>query len=276
MTAFSHHRSRGSHAARLRVAGALAAWVACSGAWADFAVGLSPPRFEVQVESGQVSRQVLTIINGSEQPADLSVKTADWAYDGRGGVDFQEPLQPGSCRPWVAIERHQIHVAGGGQYKFRFEITPPPGTAAGECRFALMIEGAEGHVQAGSVDLPLGARMAAVVYAEIGSAKPALHILGTHMGTVEGRATPMVDIRNDGSAHGRLSGFLTGEDAAHTRYDLEPDPAPILPGETRAIALIATRPGAPTQPVGVHAPAKVSGTLEAGDQKLPLDEWVAP
>ena len=86
----------------------------------------------------------------------------------------------------------------------------------------------------------------------------------------------LVVLRNDGNAHGRLGGFLTGKDASGITFDLEPDTAPILPGETRAISLIATRHGAPDKAVGVTPPIRVEGTLEIGDQKLPLDISVEP
>ena len=52
-----------------------------------------------------------------------------------------------SCRPWVAIERREITVPGGGRYRFRFEVEPPADAPPRECRFALMIEGDEQTAQ---------------------------------------------------------------------------------------------------------------------------------
>ena len=52
-------------------------------------------------------------------------------------------LRPGSCRPWVAIDRSDLTIPGGGRARFRFEVTPPADAPTGECRFALMIEGDE-------------------------------------------------------------------------------------------------------------------------------------
>lgn len=101
-----------------------------------FAALVSPPRFEVRAKAGDRSRQVVEISNASGQPARLNIKTADWALEPDYSVSFNDALQPGSCRPWVAIERREITIPGGGKYRYRFEISPPADATAGECRFA--------------------------------------------------------------------------------------------------------------------------------------------
>ena len=44
-------------------------------------------------------------------------------------------------------------------------------------------------------------------------------------------------VENTGTAHGRLSAFLSGTDAAGKKREFSPATLPILPGETRRIAL---------------------------------------
>ncbi len=44
-------------------------------------------------------------------------------------------------------------------------------------------------------------------------------------------------VRNSGTAHGRLTGFLSGTDAAGNKLEFTPSTLPILPGETRGIPL---------------------------------------
>src|SRR5690348_17637502 len=69
-----------------------------------FAGLVSPPRFELRAKPGEVLHEVLDIGNDAAVPDEFSVSTADWRLNDQGGVEFQEPLQPGSCRPWVRIE----------------------------------------------------------------------------------------------------------------------------------------------------------------------------
>ena len=78
---------------------------------AEFAVAVSPPRFELQMKPGERSRHVLEISNASAEPNRLSVKTADWSLGADDAVALYEELQPGSCRPSVVLERRELTVA---------------------------------------------------------------------------------------------------------------------------------------------------------------------
>ncbi|MHB1249029.1 MAG: COG1470 family protein, partial [Polaromonas sp.] len=227
---------------------------------AEFAVSASPPRFELTLKPGERSRQVLEITNASAQATTLGIKTADWTLGADNSVAFHEELQPGSCRPWVALERRELSVSSGRPYRFRFEIAPPADAKPGECRFAIMLEGQEqvGHA-AGGLDFPFSARLGVVVYVALGGAAPELSVVGSGVQNVNGKPTPVLQVRNSGAAHGRLAGFLSGTDAANTELEFAPASMPILPGETRGIALTATRPGDPDTQVQVQFPVTISG-----------------
>lgn len=231
---------------------------------AEFAVAISPPRFELEAKPGDVVRQTMEITNGAAQAAALSVKTADWTYEPDGGVNFREDLAPGSCRPWVTIERREVSVVAGRPYRFRFEVAAPPGTAPTECRFAILVEGQQESTSAGGLVVPFNARLAVIVYVGIGGVQPELSVVGTEVQTVDGKPTPVLRVRNTGQAHGRLEGFLAGTDARNTPLDFVARGYPILPGETRAIPLNATRQGDADAPVSVTFPVTVKGKLEWG------------
>lgn len=231
---------------------------------AEFAVAISPPRFELEAKAGDVLRQTMEITNGSAQAAALSLKTADWTYEQDGAVNFKEELAPGSCRPWVTIERRELTVTAGRPYRFRFEVAPPPGTPAMECRFALLVEGQQESTNAGGLVVPFNARLAVIVYVGIGGVQPELSVVGTEVQTVDGKQTPVLRVRNTGLAHGRLEGFLAGTDARNTPLDFVARGYPILPGETRAIPLNATRQGDADAPLTLTFPVTVKGKLEWG------------
>jgi hypothetical protein len=137
-----------------------------------FAAVVSPPRFELAVKPGERIRDVIEISNASDQPAKYRVRTGDWALGPDAGVTFSDAaLGPGSCRPWVAIERREILVPSGGRYRYRFEVQPPANTPAGECRFALLIEGDEHTVKTQSgLTVPVSGRIGVIVYVIVGQA----------------------------------------------------------------------------------------------------------
>lgn len=232
----------------------------------EFAVSASPPRFELTLKPGERSRQILEITNASAETNTLGIRTADWSLGTDNSVAFYEELQPGSCRPWVALERRELSVTRERPYRFRFEIQAPTDAKPGECRFAIMLEGQEQVGRAvGGLDFPFSARLGVVVYVAVGGAAPELSVVGAGVQTVNGKPTPVLQVRNSGSAHGRLLGFLSGTDASNTELEFAPASMPILPGETRAIALTATRPGDPDTVVQVQFPVTISGKLEWGN-----------
>ncbi|UJW80135.1 hypothetical protein [Hydrogenophaga sp. SL48] len=240
-----------------------------------FAAYITPPRFEVKVSPGQSLRQVLEIQHAGQQKGNYRIYTSDWTLNADNSVNFTDELAADSCRPWVAIERRELVIEPAARYRYRFEITPPPGTPARECRFALMVEGLEPALVQGSLNFPVGGRIGVIVYVAIGDAAPQLEIASTRVVTAGGKATAVVDVRNLGNAHGRLEGFVNGTDATGARFEMAPSDLPILPGETRAVTLIpVVEDGQPAPEV--RFPLVVKGKLEWGKNSVPLDTRFAP
>jgi len=253
----------------------LAAPVAAAG---EFALAVSPPRFEIELKPGERSRQVIEITNASATATSFGIKTADWLLAADNSVTFSDELQPGSCRPWVAIERRELIMAGGRPYRFRFEVEVPPDAKAGECRFAILLEGQEQLTRMESgPPIPFAARLGIVVYVAVAGAAPELSIAGAGVQPLNGQPTPLLQVRNSGTAHGRVAGFLTGTDASNTALEFSPANTPILPGETRAIFLNATRPGDPDSAAKIRFPVTVRGKLEWGKGKTQsIEQHFAP
>lgn len=238
----------------------------------EFSAAVSPPRFELAMDPGGRSRQVIEITNASGQPSTYHFRTADWTLDENAGVHFSDELAARSCRPWVAIERHELEVPAGGRYRFRFEVAPPADTPPRECRFAIMIEGDEQVARgADGLNLPVSGRIGVIVYVRVGDAAPDLQVVGAVVSDVNGRLLPVLQVNNLGDAHGRLTGFLQGTDASGRRLEFEPSTLPILPLETRAIALTAS--GQPETIVEIDFPVTIQGVLEWGSaQRLEINQ----
>jgi hypothetical protein len=252
---------------------AIAAYLPATALAQGFAAMVSPPRFELSARPGQTQRQVIEIANADLRSATYHLRTTDWALDANGVVRLSDPLADGSCRPWVAIERREITVPSGGRYRYRFEVTPPP-DAVGECRFALVIQGGAESVKAAqNVDIPISGQIAVIVYVTLNDAAPQLELVRTAVAEREGRRTPVLFVRNTGTAHGRLEGFLEGTDASGRRLDFTPSGLPVLPGETREIALNVAGEGERPE---IVFPITIRGTLEWGGKSTPLDARFAP
>lgn len=238
----------------------------------DFAAVVSPPRFEIRAQPGERTRQVVEITNAGPRPSRYHLHTTDWTLGADGGVTFSEELAPDSCRSWVAIERREIEVPGGGRYRYRFEVQPPPDATPGECRFALMIEGDPQTVQTESgLPVPVSGRIGVIVYVTVGEAAPDLQVVETKVTDTAGGTLPALTVRNTGNAHARLNGFLSGADARGRRLEFSPSTLPILPGETRLIPLTASDGSVPVTDLAF--PVQVGGVIEWGDgRRIEIDQ----
>jgi hypothetical protein len=239
----------------------------------EFSALVSPPRFEARAQPGETYRNVVEITNVSGQSASFVVRTADWTLDANGGAVFSDALAPGSCRPWVGIEAARITLQPQAKRRYRFEVAVPADAPAGQCRFALMIEG-DAQAIPGSVAPPVSGRIGVIVYLAVGDAAARLEVTGTARQTVEGQALPVLQVRNSGNAHGRPGGFLDGMAADGRKIVFTPSGLPVLPGETRAIVLTPQSDDPDEAAPAIAYPLRVRGRLEWEDGRLELDQLV--
>jgi hypothetical protein len=236
-----------------------------------FAALVSPPRFELGSQPGKTVRTVIEVSNRSTAPAHYLIHTADWTFSADFSVNFQDALLPDSCRPWVAVERPDIVVPGGGTLRYRFEVSVPADAPPGECRFAVMIEGAEPSIaRSKGLDMPVTGRIGVIVYLTVGEGAPDLEVFGPKVATLNGQQIPTLRVHNAGTAHGRMTGFLTGTDAKGVTYDFTPSDFPILPHEEREVFL--TPSTATDDHPKLTFPVTVKGVLEWGKRKTELNQ----
>lgn len=253
----------------------------------DFALSVSPPRFELSAQPGQTVRAVAELSNAAETATQLNFSTAEWELTPQGGVALSEALKPGSCRPWVAIERRQTLLQPKTQLRYRFEVTPPLDTAPTECRFAIVVSGAERQVSpGGNVTFPISGQIALIVYVAVGDVKPQIKVIKADVVSLNGVLTPVLMVENAGTAHGRLSAFLSGTDAKGVKREFAPSTLPILPGETRMIALnvdagedaieTGEQPVSDNHSAPIAYPLRMSGTINDTLSSFPFDGVFEP
>jgi P pilus assembly chaperone PapD len=237
---------------------------------APFEVAVSPSRTELVGKAGQRVGQSIQIYNVGGQVTALSFRTMDWTLSDKGELKFHDDLLPGSCRPWVTLERRTRQVAARANVPFRFQIDVPADAPRGECRFMIAIEGIEPAQQAtinsggASLSLPVSGRIAVTVYLAVGGAKPQLELLRIGSDSVRAQRQPVVTVRNNGDAHGRLDGALDSTDSNGQRLELVPDGAPILPGQTRVLTLSPKAPASGAVPT-LKYPLNLQGSLDWDD-----------
>ena len=257
--------SRASIIARLLAL--LWATAAAAALAAPFELAVAPSRFELAGKPGVRLGQSLDIHNLASATTEIAVHTLDWTYSEDGQITYHDALLPGSCRPWVVLERRSVSVAARSKRSFRFQIDPPPDAARGECRFMIALEGVEPAQQtfmrsgATSLSLPVTGRIAIAVYLMLAGAEPRLEIRQISMAGEPAARRPLVTVSNSGDAHGRLEGSLDATDSQGRSFELVPEATPILPGQTRTLALMPKAEDGEPAPQPLY-PVKASGTLD--------------
>lgn len=252
-----------------RCIGALAscALMATAAVAGPFEVAVSPTRLTINGDAGQRIGQSLKIYNLGAVPTALSFRTLDWSFTPTGELKFHDELLPGSCRPWVSLERRTSQMTARSNASFRFQVEVPAGTPRGECRFMIAVEGVDPAQQAqinsggASLSLPVSGRIAVAVYLAVGGATPKLELQQIGTDSLKKDRKPVVRITNTGDAHGRLDGVLEATGADGKPFELVPDGGPILPGQTRTLTLNARSPGKDAPPQ-LQYPMKLEGTLD--------------
>lgn len=265
--------------ATARIALALLAFCGLGGAVqaAPFEISAAPSRFELAAKGGARLGQAIDLQNVGSSPTEVAVRTIDWTYSPEGNIGYHDELLPESCRPWVTLERKSLKLAPREKRSFRFQIDVPADAPRRECRFMLAIEGVEPAYQAAvqnrgtSLSLPVTGRIAVAVYVALGGAHPKLTMTGVGMRELQGRRVPVVTVRNDGDAHGRLGGSLDAVDAKGRNFEWLPEGTPILPGQTRSLPLAprSEPDGRPAQPP--QFPVRTTGTLDWDDGSFKVE-----
>ena len=234
---------------------------------AGFEIAASPARFELSGKSSGRLGQSIDIYNVGATATEVSVRTIDWTYSEDGKLAFHDELLPNSCRPWVTLERKTLSIPARSKKAFRFQFEVPADAPRGECRLMLAIEGVEpAHkalIESGgaSMSLPVNGRIAVAVYFAVNGAEPKLEMKQVQMADIGGKRSPAISVGNTGDAHGRLDGGLDTKDANGVEFELVPDGTPIMPGQTRLIAL-APKADGNKKALEVAFPLVAKGTLD--------------
>ena len=232
----------------------------------SFEIAVTPSRFEVAGNSGKRIGQAIELQNVGNSATDVGLRTLDWDLSPNGQVTYYDELRPNSCREWVTLERDTVRLAPKSKKNFRFQIDIPADAQATECRFMLAVEGIEPAHQTvlksggASLSLPVSGRIAVAVYVALNGAQPQLKMTQVAVKTIQGKRTPVVVVTNQGNAHGRLQGSLDATDAQGNSLELNPDNTPILPRQTRTLALTASAKDGKTIPLAF--PLTTAGTLD--------------
>ncbi len=240
----------------------------------SFAGLVSPPRFELKAKPGEVLKEVLEIGNDTSVADEFAVSTADWTLNAKGGVEFARPLDASEaaargCASSGAPSRCSRGACASTASRCTCPRTLPRRSAASRSWSRRPPESMP-EITAGNIQFPLSGRIGVIVYISVGDVAPKLELRDVGMKEFNGRITPAATFYNSGKRHGRPEGVLEGKDASGKSFEFVVSPFPILPGETRAVALWAQEGPDKKTPV-IAYPLRLRGTIEWDGGKQSID-----
>lgn len=223
------------------------------------ALKTGPDMLMLEGDEGDTVVTEITLANPDRHPVPVRLETTNWALDEDGRRIFGvEEAQHDDCSAWWSEGFADLLIQPGAAIKHPVSIRIPedlPGES--ECRFALVIKTSEEGEHTNDRFIP--------VYLNVDGAEPEIELKGLVIKKTEEGRSPMIMVRNSGTAHARVFGMFEGEDAQGQELELVVRSTEILAGETRGLPLLVSKRGGGQ--VWWSAPVSMSGRLiwEDGD-----------
>ena len=227
-------------------------------AQALFSVEVSPLRVELRLNAGASHTQAVTLKNDSKQPARIRARVDDWYLSKDGTPQFKaaDPADPYSAAAWLRLNPPEQVVAAGVTAVVRFTTTVPAGTKEGGYRCAVMFEFDPPDANAASKgrDVMFRGRVATLVYATVGSPKPAIELTDLQVLAPKGQPPSIVaTLKNSGRVHVRTNGSVIFSTAAGQVVRQAPLPnVPVLPESERDVSIPIAGEREPPLPPGSY------------------------
>jgi P pilus assembly chaperone PapD len=227
-------------------------------AQALFSVEVTPLRVELKLNAGATHTQAVTLKNDSKQPARIRARVDDWYLSKDGTPQFKaaDPADPYSAAAWLRLNPPEQLVAAGATAVVRFTTSVPAGTKEGGYRCAVMFEFDPPDANAASKgrDVTFRGRVATLLYATVGSPKPAVDLTDLQIRALKGQAPTIVaTLKNSGRVHVRTNGSVVISSAAGQVVRQGPLPnVPVLPESERDVTIPTAGERDPPLPPGTY------------------------
>ncbi|MGD1871813.1 MAG: molecular chaperone [Mastigocoleus sp.] len=167
-------------------------------------VGVSPPRFEVEINKKQRS-QSFKVKNFAKKPVEMRAYVHSWILDEKNQVKVVESTEQ-TLDQWIVFTPSRFTIPAGGEQTIRFAIRPKVKPNSGEHRAILYLEEVA-RAKNNTKSVVTIARLGVVIYAYSGEVKRVGTLNSISVDTKDdGTAAALFDVSSEGNAHVRIKG----------------------------------------------------------------------
>jgi hypothetical protein len=166
-------------------------------------VGVSPPRFEVEMNS-KTRTQSINIVNLSSESVQMKAYVRSWTTSEDNKLQETESTEQSLDR-WIVFTPSKFTIPARGSQTVRFAIRPKVQLAAGEHRAILYFEEVPSESSNSKALTSIG-RLGVVIYGYSGELKRVGVLNSVNIDTKPSGVTARFDVSSTGNAHVRMKG----------------------------------------------------------------------
>jgi hypothetical protein len=172
-------------------------------------IGVSPPRFELNIGQKKQTTQVFKVINKSSKPSTFRIYTQSWTINEKNETQIV-PSTEQSLNQWIVVNPVQFTLPPGQTQTVRFAVRPRVQPKPGEHRAFIFIE--EIPIQETNTDkkaaiaVKVLGRFGVAVYGYVGDVKRVGVLNSITVDTKKAPVKAVFDISSQGTAYARMDG----------------------------------------------------------------------
>ena len=163
-------------------------------------IGVSPPRFEIEIGSVPVTKAA-RVFNFGTKPLEIKASVHGWELDEKNQVQLVEPTEQ-SLDQWIVINPLRFTVQPGESQTVRFSVRPKVRPEPGEHRAIIYFE----QPPSNEGSIAVVGRIGVAVYGYVGPVTRLGELNGIAVDAKAAAPVAGLDITSLGTAHVRLGG----------------------------------------------------------------------
>lgn len=168
-------------------------------------IGVSPPRFEVDMNARNNRSNTITISNLSDKPAEIKAYVRNWKMNEQNQVQ-DIPSSENSLDQWIIFTPSRFTIPPGKTQTVRFAVRPKVKPAPGEYRAVIYLQEAAPASSPDADSINTVGRVGVVIYGYAGEIKRVGTVNSVTVDTKPNRVQAVFDVSNQGNAHVRIGG----------------------------------------------------------------------
>ncbi len=167
-------------------------------------VGVSPPRFHIDMNSNKTRSQAVRVLNLDSQPVELKVYVQSWMMNEENKVQIVPPKEQ-SLEQWIVFTPSRFTIPPGGSQTVRFAIRPRVKPQSGEHRAVLYFEEIP-RTTSKTKGVTLIGKLGVAIYGYVGDIKKIGVLNSVSVNTKPNALNAVFDISSQGNAYVQMQG----------------------------------------------------------------------